>query len=47
MGKDVCSHTDSIEVLSQSLSRLKEEVIGQDGATVKHEVGPASSELND
>ncbi|XP_056237974.1 uncharacterized protein LOC130173078 [Seriola aureovittata] len=36
-GKDVSSHQDPVEGLSQSLSGLKEEVTGQDGASVKHE----------
>ncbi|XP_060935658.1 zinc finger protein with KRAB and SCAN domains 1-like [Limanda limanda] len=37
VGKDVTSHPDPGEGLSQSLSGLKEEVTGQDGASVKHE----------
>lgn len=36
VGKDVSSHSDPVEGLSQGLSGLKEEVTGQDGA-VKHE----------
>ncbi|XP_069027426.1 uncharacterized protein [Embiotoca jacksoni] len=39
VGKDASSHSDSVEGLAQSLSRLKEEVTGQDGASVKHESG--------
>lgn len=35
--KDVSSHLDS-EGLSQSLCKLKEEVTGQDGASMKPEV---------
>lgn len=34
MGKDIASDSDSENVLSM----LKEEVMGQDGAPVKHEV---------
>ncbi|XP_039976388.1 zinc finger protein 768-like isoform X2 [Xiphias gladius] len=37
MGKDVSSHQDSVEGLNQNLSGLKEEVTGQEGASVKHE----------
>ncbi|KAG8004023.1 Zinc finger and SCAN domain-containing protein 5B [Nibea albiflora] len=37
VGKDVSSHSDPVEGLSQSLSGLKEEITGQDGALVKHE----------
>lgn len=37
VGKDVSSHSDSVEGLIQSHSGLKEEVTGQDGASVKHE----------
>ncbi|KAK2849104.1 hypothetical protein Q5P01_008938 [Channa striata] len=36
LGKDVSSHSDPSQ-LSQSLGRLKEEVTGQDVASVKHE----------
>nr|XP_046261395.1 zinc finger protein 13-like isoform X3 [Scatophagus argus] len=35
--KDVSSHSDPVEGLSQSLSGLKQEVTGQDGTSVKHE----------
>lgn len=38
MEKDVSSHSDSVEGLSQSVSGLKEEVTGQDGTSVNHEV---------
>ncbi|KAF0039738.1 hypothetical protein F2P81_007973 [Scophthalmus maximus] len=37
VGKDVSSHPDQAEGLSLSLSGLKEEATGQDGAAVKHE----------
>ncbi|XP_058506301.1 zinc finger protein 768-like [Solea solea] len=37
VGNYVSSHQDPIEGLSQSLSGLKEEVTGHDGASVKHE----------
>ncbi|XP_063342862.1 zinc finger and SCAN domain-containing protein 20-like isoform X1 [Pelmatolapia mariae] len=37
MGKDVSSHSDPVEGVSQSLGKLKEEVKGQDGTSVKHE----------
>ncbi|XP_019962561.2 uncharacterized protein [Paralichthys olivaceus] len=37
VGKNMSSHPDPVEGLSQSLSGLKEEVTGQDGASVKHE----------
>ncbi|KAL7395977.1 hypothetical protein ABVT39_026537 [Epinephelus coioides] len=37
MGKDVSSHSDPVEGLRQSVGGLKEEVTGQDGASVKHE----------
>ncbi|XP_042349212.1 zinc finger protein 768-like [Plectropomus leopardus] len=37
VGKNVSSHSDPAERLSQSISALKEEVTGQDGALVKHE----------
>ncbi|XP_026185595.1 zinc finger protein 236-like isoform X2 [Mastacembelus armatus] len=37
LGKDVSSHTDPVEGISQSVSGLKEEVTGQDGSSVKHE----------
>ncbi|XP_070692852.1 uncharacterized protein [Pempheris klunzingeri] len=37
VGKDISCHSDPVEGLSQSLSSLKEEVTGQDGASVKHE----------
>lgn len=38
VAKDVSSsHSDPVDGLSQSLSELKEEVTGQDGASVKHE----------
>uniref|UniRef100_UPI0037E958A1 uncharacterized protein n=1 Tax=Semicossyphus pulcher TaxID=241346 RepID=UPI0037E958A1 len=37
VGKDASCHPDQVEGLSQSLSGLKEEVTGQDGASVKHE----------
>lgn len=37
VGKDVSSHSDPVEGNSQNLNRLKEEVTGQDGASVKHE----------
>lgn len=42
MGKDVASQSDPTEGLGQSPSGLKEEVTGQEGATVKHEVRPFS-----
>ncbi|XP_035525762.1 zinc finger protein 764-like [Morone saxatilis] len=37
VGKDVSSQSDPVEGLNQSLGGLKEEVTGQDGASVKHE----------
>ncbi|XP_029296745.1 zinc finger protein 648-like [Cottoperca gobio] len=37
VGKDLSPRSDRVEGLSQSLSGLKEEVTGQDGASVKHE----------
>ncbi|KAI3351728.1 hypothetical protein L3Q82_020563 [Scortum barcoo] len=37
VGKDVSAHSDPAEELGQSLGGLKEEVTGQDGASVKHE----------
>ncbi|KAF3838436.1 hypothetical protein F7725_010204, partial [Dissostichus mawsoni] len=38
VGKDLSSHLDPVERLSQSLRGMKEEVTGQDGASVKHEI---------
>ncbi|XP_070819582.1 uncharacterized protein [Chaetodon trifascialis] len=44
VGKDGSSHSDPVEGVSQSLSGLKKEVTGQDGASVKHErVGSRSA----
>lgn len=37
VGKDVPAHSDPAEELSQSLGGLKEEVTGQEGASIKHE----------
>ncbi|KAK5864794.1 hypothetical protein PBY51_016007 [Eleginops maclovinus] len=37
VGQDLSSDLDPVEGLSQSLSGMKEEVTGQDGASVKHE----------
>lgn len=38
--RDVSSLSDPVEGNNQSLSGMKEEVTGQDGASVKHEVRP-------
>lgn len=46
MGKDVSSHSDPVEGVSQSLGKLKEEVNGQDGASVKHEVRPSPASVS-
>ncbi|KAM7000689.1 uncharacterized protein LKV04_005493 [Tautogolabrus adspersus] len=45
MGKDSSSHSDPVNGLRQSLSVLKEEVTGQDGASVKNERAGSRSTL--
>lgn len=40
LNKDVSSQSDPSEGLNHCLGKLKEEVKGQDGISVKHEVRP-------